>query len=177
FGTLIHETARWASENKHYDFMNTELEESAVKEVESKEVSVENSLDSQYSAQVSRINEIANRMEEYYESIAPELADIRDAKERYSALSRQSNISRALHTIAQYFVTSFSLETYNLDAKKSDDGVVESLTPSEKSLESSIGSLLEACCEMPTSAHFGFDDIARVLNNTFKAANLQTVSV
>lgn len=177
FGTLIHETARWASENKHYDFMNTELEESAVKEVESKEVSVENSLDSQYSAQVSRINEIANRMEEYYESIAPELADIRDAKERYSALSRQSNISRALHTIAQYFVTSFSQETYNLDAKKSDDGVVESLTPSEKSLESSIGSLLEACCEMPTSAHFGFDDIARVLNNTFKVANLQTVSV
>lgn len=177
FGTLIHETARWASENKHYDFMNTELEESAVKEVEYKEVSVENSLDSQYSAQVSRINEIANRMEEYYESIAPELADIRDAKERYSALFRQSNISRALHTIAQYFVTSFSQETYNLDAKKSDDGVVESLTPSEKSLESSIGSLLEACCEMPTSAHFGFDDIARVLNNTFKAANLQTVSV
>ncbi len=177
FGTLIHETARWASENKHYDFMNTELEESAVKEVESKEVSVENSLNSQYSAQVSRINEIANRMEEYYESIAPELADIRDAKERYSALSRQSNISRALHTIAQYFVTSFSQETYNLDAKKSDDGVVESLTPSEKSLESSIGSLLEACCEMPTSAHFGFDDIARVLNNTFKAANLQTISV
>lgn len=177
FGTLIHETARWASENKHYDFMDTVLEESAVKEVESKEVSVENSLDSQYSAQVSRINEIANRMEEYYESIAPELADIRDAKERYSALSRQSNISRALHTIAQYFVTSFNQETYNLDAKKSDDGVVESLTPSEKSLESSIGSLLEACCEMPTSAHFGFDDIARVLNNTFKAANLQTVSV
>ncbi|MFU0537269.1 PD-(D/E)XK nuclease family protein [Gardnerella greenwoodii] len=177
FGTLIHETARWASENKHYDFMNTELEESTVKKVESKEVSVENSLDSQYAAQVSRINEIANRMEEYYESIAPELADIRDAKERYSALSRQSNISRALHTIAQYFVTSFSQETYNFDAKKSDDGVVESLTPSEKSLESSIGSLLEACCEMPTSAHFGFDDIARVLNNTFKVANLQTVSV
>ena len=80
FGTLIHETARWASENKHYDFMNTELEESTVKKVESKEVSVENSLDSQYAAQVSRINEIANRMEEYYESIAPELADIRDAK-------------------------------------------------------------------------------------------------
>lgn len=180
FGTLIHETARWASENKHYDFMDTVLEESPVKEVESKEVSVDDSQYSQYSqycAQVSRINEIANRMEEYYESIAPELADIRDAKERYSALSRQSNISRALHTIAQYFVTSFSQETYDFDAKKSDDGVVESLTPSEKSLESSIGSLLEACCEMPTSAHFGFDDIARVLNNTFKAANLQTVSV
>ena len=174
FGTLIHETARWASENQRYDFMDTVLEESPVKEAGSKEVSVD---DSQYSAQVSRINEIANRMEEYYESIAPELADIRDAKERYSALSRQSNISRALHTIAQYFVTSFSQETYNFDAKKSDDGVVESLVPSEKSLESSIGSLSEACCEMPTSAHFGFDDIARVLNNTFKASNLQTVSV
>ncbi len=174
FGTLIHETARWASENQRYDFMDTVLEESPVKEAGSKEVSVD---DSQYSAQVSRINEIANRMEKYYESIAPELADIRDAKERYSALSRQSNISRALHTIAQYFVTSFSQETYNFDAKKSDDGVVESLVPSEKSLESSIGSLSEACCEMPTSAHFGFDDIARVLNNTFKASNLQTVSV
>ena len=196
FGTLIHETARWASEDQHYDMPETAVDETAVDETvvdetsaddtavdeaasasSSKPASTTHSADSSpYASQVSRINSIANHMEQYYASIAPELADIRDIKERYSALSRQSNISRALHTIAQYFVTSFDQSTYRLDAKKSDDGVLELLTPSEKSLESSIGKLAQAYCEMPTSAHFGFDDITRVLNNTLTAANLQTVS-
>ena len=196
FGTLIHETARWASEDQHYDMPETAVDETAVDETvvdetsaddtavdeaasasSSKPASTTHSADSSpYASQVSRINSIANHMEQYYASIAPELADIRDIKERYSALSRQSNISRALHTIAQYFVTSFDQSTYRLDAKKSDDGVLELFTPSEKSLESSIGKLAQAYCEMPTSAHFGFDDITRVLNNTLTAANLQTVS-
>lgn len=168
FGTLIHETARWASENQHYDMPETEVDETET---------ANNSADySPYSPLVRRSNAIANLMEKYYLSIAPELADIRDSKEHYSALAREKNIKRALHAIAQYFVTSYDQSTYALNSKKSENGILESLTKSEKSLESSIGRLQQAYCELQTSAHFGFNDIARVLNNTFKNANLQTVT-
>ena len=168
FGTLIHETARWASENQHYDMPETEVDETEA---------TNNSADySPYSPLVRRSNAIANLMEKYYLSIVPELADIRDSKEHYSALAREKNIKRALHAIAQYFVTSYDQSTYALNSKKSENGILESLTKSEKSLESSIGRLQQAYCELQTSAHFGFNDIARVLNNTFKNANLQTVT-
>ena len=172
FGTLIHETARWASENQHYDMPETEVAETEVAETKVAETEY-----SPYSAQVRRINAIANLMEKYYASIAPELADIRNSRERYSALARETNISRALHTIAQYFVTSYDQSTYVFDAKKSHEGVLESLTKSEKSLESSIGVLQEAYCEFKTSAHFGFENIAMLVNNALKASNLQTIKL
>ena len=177
FGTLIHETARWASENQHYDMPETEVAETEVAEPEVPETEVAETEYSPYSAQVRRINAIANLMEKYYASIAPELADIRNSRERYSALARETNISRALHTIAQYFVTSYDQSTYVFDAKKSDEGVLESLTKSEKSLESSIGVLQEAYCEFKTSAHFGFENIAMLVNNALKASNLQTIEL
>ncbi|RIY27690.1 helicase, partial [Bifidobacteriaceae bacterium WP022] len=136
FGTLIHETARWASENQHYDMPETEVDETET---------ANNSADySPYSPLVRRSNAIANLMEKYYLSIAPELADIRDSKEHYSALAREKNIKRALHAIAQYFVTSYDQSTYALNSKKSENGILESLTKSEKSLESSIGRLQQA---------------------------------
>lgn len=175
FGTLIHETARWASENQHYDMPETEVDETETAN-NSAEVANNSADYSPYSPLVRRSNAIANLMEKYYLSIAPELADIRDSKEHYSALAREKNIKRALHAIAQYFVTSYDQSTYALNSKKSENGILESLTKSEKSLESSIGRLQQAYCELQTSAHFGFNDIARVLNNTFKNANLQTVT-
>lgn len=175
FGTLIHETARWASENQHYDMPETEVDETEA--TNNAAEATNNSADySPYSPLVRRSNAIANLMENYYLSIAPELADIRDSKEHYSALAREKNIKRALHAIAQYFVTSYDQSTYALNSKKSENGILESLTKSEKSLESSIGRLQQAYCELQTSAHFGFNDITRVLNNTFKNANLQTVT-
>lgn len=189
FGTLIHETARWASEDQHYDLPETSLEdllaennsadyESDVNSSADSVNSANNSAEySPYAPKVCRINKIADLMAEHYASIAPELADIHNAKERYSALVRQTNIDRALHTISQYFVTSYEQSIYNLEAKKSDEGVIESLTKCAKSLESSIGKLQKAYCELPTSAHFGFEDITTLLNNTLKAANLPTVTL
>lgn len=171
-GTLIHETARWASENQHYDLPETKVEETCA------EVSVTSeSSYSPYASQVRRINAIAQHMADYYASIAPELADIRDTRERYSALARQTNIMRALTAIAQYLVTAYDQSTYQLDAQKSDSGMLQTLSASKKTISNSIGTLQKAYCELSTSAHFGFDDITAVLNNTLQAANLPTMQL
>ncbi|RFD80385.1 helicase [Gardnerella vaginalis] len=171
-GTLIHETARWASENQHYDLPETKVEETCAEASVTSESSY-----SPYVSKVRRINAIAQNMADYYASIAPELADIRDTRERYSALARQTNIMRALTTIAQYLVTAYDQSTYQLDAQKSDSGMLQTLSASKKTISNSIGTLQKAYCELPTSAHFGFDDITAVLNNTLQAANLPTMQL
>lgn len=171
-GTLIHETARWASENQHYDLPETKMEETCAEASVTSESSY-----SPYASQVRRINAIAQNMADYYASIAPELADIRDTRERYSALARQTNIMRALTTIAQYLVTAYDQSTYQLDAQKSDSGMLQTLSASKKTISNDIGTLQKAYCELPTSAHFGFDDITAVLNNTLQAANLPTMQL
>ena len=171
-GTLIHETARWASENQHYDLPETKVEETCAEASVTSESSY-----SPYVSKVRRINAIAQNMADYYASIAPELADIRDTRERYSALARQTNIMRALTTIAQYLVTAYDQSTYQLDAQKSDSGMLQTLSASKKTISNDIGTLQKAYCELPTSAHFGFDDITAVLNNTLQAANLPTMQL
>lgn len=171
-GTLIHETARWASENQHYDLPETKVEETCAEASVTSESSY-----SPYVSKVRRINAIAQNMADYYASIAPELADIRDTRERYSALARQTNIMRALTTIAQYLVTAYDQSTYQLDAQKSDSGMLQTLSASKKTISNGIGTLQKAYCELPTSAHFGFDDITAVLNNTLQAANLPTMQL
>ena len=171
-GTLIHETARWASENQHYDLPETKVEETCAEASVTSESSY-----SPYVSKVRRINAIAQNMADYYASIAPELADIRDTRERYSALARQTNIMRALTTIAQYLVTAYDQSTYQLDAQKSDSGMLQTLSASKKTISNDIGTLQKAYCELPTSAHFCFDDITAVLNNTLQAANLPTMQL
>ncbi|WP_250309922.1 PD-(D/E)XK nuclease family protein [Gardnerella sp. Marseille-Q2328] len=171
-GTLIHETARWASENQHYDLPETKVEETCAEASVTSESSY-----SPYVSKVRRINAIAQNMADYYASIAPELADIRDTRERYSALARQTNIMRALTAIAQYLVTAYDQSTYQLDAQKSDSGMLQTLSASRKTISNGIGTLQKAYCELPTSAHFGFDDVTKVLNNTLQAANLPTMQL
>lgn len=164
FGTLIHETARWASEEKHFDIEEVKIEEFTNDKNESSEQSV-------YSSQVKLISYVAKQMIEYYHSIAPDFSEVHNLEERYKAIEREHNIDRAIYAIAQYFVTSKNACNYNLVAKKSETGVVESLSKSSKNLESSIGDLVEAYVELPISAHISLDDITKVVNETLSNSN------
>ncbi len=180
FGTLIHETARWASQDEHLDneylrkkypqlqafvsgFVGTRAQESA---------GFDFSFDSFSALQKKAIEDVANKMIEHYYSICPSDSSISNVKDRYRFIKNDLNVRRALYTISQYFVGSLNGQNYPILAQKDEDGVVTKILPApEKSKTAKptiadvpLGSLEEAYCECQINATFGFSDILNAYN-------------
>lgn len=185
FGTLIHETARWASQDEHLDndylrknypqlqafvsgFVGTRAQESA---------DFDFSFDSFSALQKKAIEDVANKMIEHYYSICPSDSSISNVKDRYRFIKNDLNVRRALYTISQYFVGSLNGQNYPILVQKDEDGVVTKILPApEKSKTAKptiadvpLGSLEEAYCECQINATFGFDDILNAYNLATKA--------
>ena len=185
FGTLIHETARWASQDEHLDndyllknypqlqafvsgFVGTRAQESA---------DFDFSFDSFSALQKKAIDDVANKMIDHYYSICPSDSSISNVKDRYRFIKNDLNVRRALYTIAQYFVGSLNGQNYPILAQKDEDGVVTKILPApEKSKTAKptiadvpLGSLEEAYCECQINATFGFDDILNAYNLAAKS--------
>lgn len=180
FGTLIHETARWASQDEHLDndylrknypqlqafvsgFVGASAQESA---------DFDFSFDSFIALQKKAIEDVANKMIEHYYSICPSDSSISNVKDRYRFIKNDLNVRRALYTISQYFVGSLNGQNYPILVQKDEDGVVTKILPApEKSKTAKptiadvpLGSLEEAYCECQINATFGFDDILNAYN-------------
>lgn len=180
FGTLIHETARWASQDEHLDndylrknypqlqafvsgFVGASAQESA---------DFDFSFDSFSALQKKAIEDVANKMIEHYYSICPSDSSISNVKDRYRFIKNDLNVRRALYTISQYFVGSLNGQNYPILVQKDEDGVVTKILPApEKSKTAKptiadvpLGSLEEAYCECQINATFGFDDILNAYN-------------
>lgn len=180
FGTLIHETARWASQDEHLDndylrknypqlqafvsgFVGTRAQESA---------DFDFSFDSFSALQKKAIDDVANKMIEHYYSICPSDSSISNVKDRYRFIKNDLNVRRALYTISQYFVGSLNGQNYPILVQKDEDGVVTKILPApEKSKTAKptiadvpLGSLEESYCECQINATFGFDDILNAYN-------------
>lgn len=185
FGTLIHETARWASQDEHLDndylrknypqlqafvsgFVGTHAQESA---------DFDFSFDSFSALQKKAIEDVANKMIDHYYSICPSDSSISNVKDRYRFIKNDLNVRRALYTISQYFVGSLNGQNYPILAQKDEDGVVTKILPApEKSKTAKptiadvpLGSLEEAYCECKINATFGFDDILNAYNLAAKS--------
>ncbi|EPI50154.1 PD-(D/E)XK nuclease family protein, partial [Gardnerella pickettii] len=180
FGTLIHETARWASQDEHLDndylrknypqlqafvsgFVGNRAQEFA---------DFDFSFDSFSALQKKAIEDVANKMIEHYYSICPSDSSISNVKDRYRFIKNDLNVRRALYTISQYFVGSLNGQNYPILVQKDEDGVVTKILPApEKSKTAKptiadvpLGSLEEAYCECQINATFGFDDILNAYN-------------
>ncbi|MEX5286393.1 hypothetical protein QCO44_12350, partial [Selenomonas sputigena] len=169
FGTLIHETARWASQDEHLD--NEYLREkypqlqafAAVKNDKVRELpDFDFSFESISALQKKAIEDVANTMIEHYYSICPSDSNISDVKDRYRFIKNDLNVRRALYTIAQYFVGSLTVSNYPMMAKKDEDGVVTHILPAlerSKSAKPTIadvdfGNLEHAYCVCNINATF-----------------------
>lgn len=183
FGTLIHETARWASQDEHLD--NEYLREkypqlqafAAIKNDKVSELpDFDFSFESISALQKKAIEDVANTMIEHYYSICPSDSNISDVKDRYRFIKNDLNVRRALYTIAQYFVGSLTGSNYPIMAKKDEDGVVTDILPAlEKSKSAKptiadvdLGNLEHVYCECNINATFGFDDILNAYNRASK---------
>lgn len=180
FGSLIHETARWASQDEHLDndylrknypqlqafvsgFVGTRAQEFA---------DFDFSFESFSALQKKAIEDVANKMIDHYYSICPSDSSISNVKDRYRFIKNDLNVRRALYTISQYFVGSLNGQNYPILVQKDEDGVVTKILPApEKSKTAKptiadvpLGSLEEAYCECPINATFGFDDILNAYN-------------
>lgn len=184
FGTLIHETARWASQDEHLDneYLRKKYPQlqafvsgfASAHTAEFKDFDF--SFDSFSALQKNAIEDVANKMIEHYYSICPSDSSISSVKDRYRFIKNDLNVRRALYTIAQYFVGSLTGQNYPILPQKNEDGVVTKILPApEKSKTAKptiadvpLGSLEEAYCECPINATFGFSDILDAYNRASK---------
>lgn len=180
FGTLIHETARWASQDEHLDndylrknYPQLQAFVSGFVGARAQEFSdFDFSFDSFSALQKKAIEDVANKMIEHYYSICPSDSSISNVKDRYRFIKNDLNVRRALYTISQYFVGSLNGQNYPILVQKDEDGVVTKILPApEKSKTAKptiadvpLGSLEEAYCECQINATFGFDDILNAYN-------------
>lgn len=185
FGTLIHETARWASQDEHLDndylrknYPQLQAFVSGFVGARAQEFSdFDFSFESFSALQKKAIEDVANKMIEHYYSICPSDSSISNVKDRYRFIKNDLNVRRALYTIAQYFVGSLNGQNYPILAQKDEDGVVTKILPApEKSKTAKptiadvpLGSLEEAYCECKINATFGFDDILNAYNLAAKS--------
>lgn len=185
FGTLIHETARWASQDEHLDneylrkkYPQLQAFVSGFASAHTAEFAdFDFSFDSFSALQKNAIEDVANKMIEHYYSICPSDSSISSVKDRYRFIKNDLNVRRALYTIAQYFVGSLTGQNYPILAQKNEDGVVTKiLSAPEKSKTAKptiadvpLGSLEEAYCECPINATFGFSDILNAYNRAAKS--------
>lgn len=134
FGTLIHAVAQQGSEER-LDHLHDDDEVLRGLGLNASSTSEQ------------RVQAVAERLVEIYRGKRPDPDAIADVQERYRAIRKDDSASDMLKHIASYFV------------QGAENAYLE-----KNSSKFSIGTLVQADCELPFSARFGFDDILAAYN-------------
>lgn len=134
FGTLIHAVAQQGSEER-LDHLHDDDEVLRGLGLNASSTSEQ------------RVQAVAERLIEIYRCKRPDPDAIADVQERYRSIRKDDSASDMLEHVASYFV------------RGAEDPYLE-----KNAGKFTIGTLIQADCELPFSARFGFDDILAAYN-------------
>lgn len=163
FGTLIHNTACWASNEALLD--TRYLRENYPQFIGRYDEKSEEDY-------VKAVKHIANAMRKYYEEIEKTSSVDENVRSRYMYLTNKRKVDKALYDIANYFVESASGSYSARNILKDDLGRVIGYENSEDKKSKGhyaagyFGTLKRSYNECQLRATFGFEDIARIYYKT-----------
>ena len=163
FGTLIHNTACWASNEALLD--TRYLRENYPQFIGRYDEKSEEDY-------VNAVKHIANTMRKYYEEIEKTSSVDENVRSRYMYLTNKRKVDKALYDIANYFVESASGSYSARNILKDDlgrvigyDNSVDKKSKGHYAL-GYFGTLKRSYNECQLRATFGFEDIARIYYKT-----------
>lgn len=163
FGTLIHNTACWASNEALLD--TRYLRENYPQFIGRYDEKSEEDY-------VNAVKHIASTMRKYYEEIEKTSSVDENVRSRYMYLTNKRKVDKALYDIANYFVESASGSYSARNILKDDLGRVIGYENSEDKKSKGhyaagyFGTLKRSYNECQLRATFGFEDIARIYYKT-----------